>query len=400
MRIRALGSRLFDREGSAGCGESDFYPLGLSGSGLAYAFHTLSGSIATGDITTMTFDAYAPVGSYNSGVWLGEYAAGNGISLTTNNSADGYPSGWQLIVGQDEIPADDIFIPGGLDIPVSFEIVIDVPDQEMYLTYDLGNGPQSTSVFSGVTWLNQLDTVSIEGDYRYGYPQPQIGDKSAEFVQYRYFSRSIVLLRFTDMLKPCQQSGWQFRLYFRRNQTSGIHAADVDPVLVTKRAQLHPHQVRNRDHHYFPAVNSLLLRRNRRIRRGLIGSHHLPAEDQMNRILRTVGVSVQQHVDARRMAESEAVARGGFFNLFEILAPDHKVHVSCQRGEFRVGLLDVDEDRKAANHFIRHAFLREDLGDFVQYANEIEQPFFKQRIDRFPARRCGAQKLLKGEKAH
>lgn len=156
--------------------------------------------------------------------------------------------------------------------------------------------------------------------------------------------------------------------------------------------QLHLHQVRHRNHHHFAAVDPLLLRRNRRIRRA--------TENQVNRILRAVRISVQQHIDARGMAESEAMAGGGFFNPLQILAPDHEIHIPRQRGKFRVGLLDVHQNREPAYQFVRHTLRREDLGNLMQHSNQIEQPFFKQGIDRFPLRSSGAQKLLKGENAH
>jgi len=94
------------------------------------------------------------------------------------------------------------------------------------------------------------------------------------------------------------------------------------------------------------------------------------------------------------------VGGGDFFDPFEILAPDHEVNVPSQRGEFRVGLLNMYENRQAANQFVRHALVRQHLGDFVQHANQIEQPFLKQAIDRFPFRRGVTKELFEGESAH
>jgi len=95
-----------------------------------------------------------------------------------------------------------------------------------------------------------------------------------------------------------------------------------------------------------------------------------------------------------------AMACGGVLNPFEILAPDHQIHVSGQRSEFRFGIFDMHQDRKPTDQFIGHALIRENFCNFVQHANKIEQPFFKQGIDRFPFRGSSAQELFEGDDAH
>src|SRR5262249_46666228 len=113
-------------------------------------------------------------GSLNLVVWLTDLAFPDvhGLALYTDNSLPGWSLGLYDNGGH-------IFIPGGIGAPVHFKVVIDVPNQILYVIYDFGNGPQTTSTLSlaGST-LSLWKVLSLGGDYRYGLPQGQIDNIS------------------------------------------------------------------------------------------------------------------------------------------------------------------------------------------------------------------------------
>jgi hypothetical protein len=185
-----VGTNLSGQGGWTGCGSipigtSSALPtqvarvdLGSAGctsnlAGFAWISRSFPGSIAANGLTTLSLDAYAPDGSHNMNValWNGDDSNSNGVFLLTNRQVPG----WALALYKDGI-ATTLTIPGGTGTPVSFKVVIDVPNQIVYVVYDFGGGPQTTSSLSlaGDTTLSQWTSVSIFGDYRFGFPQAQI----------------------------------------------------------------------------------------------------------------------------------------------------------------------------------------------------------------------------------
>lgn len=156
--------------GSAGCGGSL--------AGFALMNHSFSGSIGDNVITTLSFEAYAPVGSHDSGVWLTDLSGPtlNGVQLLPDSNV----AGWGLYLYENGGSLGNISIPGGTGASVSFQVVIDVPGQVVYVIYDFGAGPQTTSSLSlaGSSSLHSWNTLSIVGDYRFGLPQDQIDNIS------------------------------------------------------------------------------------------------------------------------------------------------------------------------------------------------------------------------------
>ena len=192
----APGSNLAGQGGWTGCGTipintSSSLPTqvarvdlgsaaGCSGAktGFAWIDHTFSGNIGANAVTTLSFNAYAPNESHNTNVFLSD-AGGtnvNGIDLDT----DFFLPGWQLILYKNGNGSAHINIPGGTGMPVSFEVVVDVPNQDVYAIYDFGSGPQTSATLSlvGDTTLSQWNTLSLVGDYRFGLPQGQIDNLS------------------------------------------------------------------------------------------------------------------------------------------------------------------------------------------------------------------------------
>lgn len=156
--------------GSAGCGA----PL----AGFALMNHSFSGSIGSNVITTLSFDAYAPTGAHSSGVWLTDLGGPvlSGLQLLPSQNVPG----WALFLYENGGSIGSISIPGGTGVAVSFQLVIDVPGQVVYVIYDFGAGPQSTSTLSlaGSSSLHSWNTLSLVGDYRFGLPQDQIDNIS------------------------------------------------------------------------------------------------------------------------------------------------------------------------------------------------------------------------------
>jgi len=190
-----VGANLAGQGGWTGCGS---IPVGTSGalptqvaradlgsagctgglSGFAVISHSFSGSIADNAVTTLSFDAYASAGSHDSGVWLTDLGGItlNGVLLSPDQTV----LGWTLILYQNGAGDHRISIPGGTGAPVSFQVVIDVPQQVVYAMYDFGSGWQTTSTLSlaGNTTLSQWKALSIVGDYRFNLPQDQIDNIS------------------------------------------------------------------------------------------------------------------------------------------------------------------------------------------------------------------------------
>jgi hypothetical protein len=147
--------------------------------GFAILSQSFSGSIASGEVSTLSFDAYAPTNSHDMNVLLGTGDLGSdfsGVYLETNN----FVPGWRLTLFQNADAVSFVDIPGGAGMPVSMSIVVDEPDQLTYAVYDFGAGPQTTSTLSfvGFTGLNSWTDVSIIGDYRFGLPQGEIDNIS------------------------------------------------------------------------------------------------------------------------------------------------------------------------------------------------------------------------------
>ena len=139
--------------------------------GQAVASHSFAGSLTSGFITTLSFNAYAPVGSHGMVVWLDNGQIGTnpqGIEIFT----DAVINGWVMGVLNS---SEAIYIPGGTGAPISFEAVIDMSDQIVYAVYDFGSGPQTSAALSlvGFDW-SQVNEVSISGDCRSGAPQGEI----------------------------------------------------------------------------------------------------------------------------------------------------------------------------------------------------------------------------------
>jgi hypothetical protein len=191
----APGSNLAGQGGWTGCGtipintssslptqvaRVDLGSAGCTGakSGFAYLDHTFSGNIGSNAVTTLSFNAYAPNGSHDMNVFLSDSGGNNinGVDFETDRTVPG----WQLIFYKNGDGTTKILIPGGTGAPVSFKIVIDVPDQDLYAIYDFGGGPQTTGTLSlaGDTTLSQWNTLSLAGDYRFGLPQGQIDNLS------------------------------------------------------------------------------------------------------------------------------------------------------------------------------------------------------------------------------
>ncbi len=66
----------------------------------------------------------------------------------------------------------------------------------------------------------------------------------------------------------------------------------------------------------------------------LRGRYSFSGEEQLDRVAGTGGISVEEHVDAGSVAETEAVCFGDGDDALEIFAANHQVDVACQR---RVG---------------------------------------------------------------
>jgi hypothetical protein len=185
------GANLAGQGGWTGCGSipigtssalptqvarADLGSAGCSGNltGFAVIDHSFSGSIADNVTTILSFNAYAPSGAHDSGVWLTDLGGNNlnGVLL----SPDMTVPGWTLLLYKNGGANDRVNIPGGTGAPVFMEIVIDVPDQTVYAKYDFGSGLQTTSTLSlaGDNTLSQWNTLSVVGDYRFGLPQDQI----------------------------------------------------------------------------------------------------------------------------------------------------------------------------------------------------------------------------------
>ncbi len=155
---------------------ADLGSAGCSGafSGFGIISHSFPGSIADNVITTLSFEAYAPAGAHDAGVWLSDLGGTTftGMQLIPDRTVPG----WSLLLYQNGNPSGRISMPGGTGVPVSFQVVIDVPGQIVYAIYNFGSGAQTTSALSlaGNTTLNQWTALSIAGDYRDGLPQDQI----------------------------------------------------------------------------------------------------------------------------------------------------------------------------------------------------------------------------------
>ncbi len=145
--------------GSGGCS---------SPTGIAFISHLLGSSLGPNTITTLSFDAFAPVNSHNYALSLNSVQGTHGIVIFTNFNIPG----WQITL-QDT--STFIQIPGGLGMPVSFNLVVDQQAQIAYALYNFGSGTQTSATLSlvGHTELSQADAVSVFGDYRFGTLQGQ-----------------------------------------------------------------------------------------------------------------------------------------------------------------------------------------------------------------------------------
>jgi hypothetical protein len=184
------GANLAGQGGWAGCGS---IPIGTSSAlptkvaradlgsaagctdGFARISHSVPGAAAANAVTTLSFDAYAPVGSHDFQIlfWDGN---SNGVDFFTTNTVPGW---WLTVYTNGNGTPVDLrpTIHGGTGAPVSFKIVIDGPNQVVYVIYDFGSGPQTTSTLSlagNITTLSQWNTVAIDADYRFGLPQGQV----------------------------------------------------------------------------------------------------------------------------------------------------------------------------------------------------------------------------------
>ena len=77
----------------------------------------------------------------------------------------------------------------------------------------------------------------------------------------------------------------------------------MNTILVSKRSELHPNQIRHRNNHHLLAVNQFMFRFNGWSRRQIIWENFFPTEDQVDSVLRTLGASVEQHIITSRMSK-------------------------------------------------------------------------------------------------
>jgi hypothetical protein len=91
------------------------------------------------------------------------------------------------------------------------------------------------------------------------------------------------------------------------------------------------------------------------------------------------------------------VSGGGTLDTLKIGTQHHEINVSGKHGVGRIGLFNMNQNRQSPDQFVRDAFGRKRLADFMQNPNQIEQSFFEQSVYRFTLLGGVCKKLCEGQ---
>ena len=156
------------------------------------------------------------------------------------------------------------------------------------------------------------------------------------------------------------------------NEAGGIQAANVNPILVAIRSQLHPNQICDWDNHYLFAVDVFSFRLNRRSGNRIGGTDLLSAENQVDGIPGGLRIPIHQHIDPGGMPESKAALCSRFLDTVQIRTAHHQVNVSCECGMLRACFFYMDQHGQTTNHFMRDVFRAQRVGDLMQDSYQVK----------------------------